>query len=86
MATFSIIDPPGVTFVESGGSTVVTEGDTTVVDTFTAVLDTQPGGGNVNVRARATAASRIELEGGDVGNVFSGDEQLLFPNAQWNVP
>ncbi len=86
LATFSIIDPPGVTFVESGGSTVVTEGDTTVVDTFTAVLDTQPGGGNVNVRARATAASRIELEGGDVGNVFSGDEQLLFPNAQWNVP
>ena len=86
LATFSIIDPPGVTFVESGGSTVVTEGDTTVVDTFTAVLDTQPGGGNVNVQARATAASRIELEGGDVGDVFSGDEQLLFPNAQWNVP
>ncbi len=88
LAEFRITDPPGVTVVESGGSTVVKEGDTTVVDTFTAVLDTQPepAGSNVNVRARATAASRIELEGGDVGDVFSGSEPVLFPNAQWNVP
>ena len=88
LAEFRITDPPGVTVVESGGSTVVKEGDTTVVDTFTAVLDTQPepAGSNVNVRAGATAASRIELEGGDVGDVFSGSELILFPNAQWNVP
>ena len=72
----------------AAADTVVKEGDTAVVDTFTAVLDTQPepAGSNVNVRARATAASRIELERGDVGDVFSGDEQILFPNAQWNVP
>ncbi|MCP5502125.1 MAG: hypothetical protein H7A25_19665 [Leptospiraceae bacterium] len=63
-------DTPGITIVESGGSTSVTEGSTT--DTYTLVLNTQPAN---DVTISFTTDARITV----ISNV-------VFTTANWNSP
>lgn len=62
---------PGVTIVESGGSTNVTEGGAT--DSYTAVLNTQPSG---TVTLTITPDAQIS----------TSPSSLSFTTANWNVP
>ena len=63
--------PPGFTIVESGGSTSVNESGTT--DTFTVVLDAQPGTDVV-----------LTVSSGDTGEATVSPSPLTFTNANWN--
>ncbi|MBK9655780.1 MAG: Ig-like domain repeat protein [Rhodanobacteraceae bacterium] len=63
-------DTPGVTLVESGGNTVVTEGGAT--DTYTMVLTSQPSA-NVTVTPNG-------------GTQLTNPPAVVFTNANWNLP
>ncbi len=66
-------DTPGVTVVESGGSTDLDEANVGATDTYTVVLDSPPGGSiNVNV--------------GNDGETSPSPSTLTFTNADWFVP
>ncbi|MFM6834040.1 MAG: S8 family serine peptidase, partial [Dolichospermum sp.] len=72
-ATFSITAPPtpGITLIQSGGSTAVTEGGNT--DSYTLVLKTQP-----------TADVTVTLNGGN--QITIDKTTITFTAANWNIP
>lgn len=64
---------PGITIVESGAGTVVTEAGTT--DTFTVVLDAQPA---ENVALTVVSS--------DLGEAIVSPSTLTFTNGNWDTP
>lgn len=65
--------PPGITIVQSSGSTNVNELGTT--DTFTVVLNTQPASNVI-----------LTVVSGDVGEATVSSPTLTFTPANWDVP
>ena len=72
-ATTTDNDTAGFTLAESGGNTSVSESGTT--DTFTVVLDAQPGSDVV-----------IGLTSGDTSEATVSAPSLTFASANWNTP
>ena len=72
-------DTPGVTITESASSTDTAEGGAT--DTYTVVLDTEPGNGGTTVVVDVTPDGQSSAGAGP-GNLV----QLTFTNADWNTP
>jgi uncharacterized delta-60 repeat protein len=70
-ATTTDDDSPGYTVAASDGSTIVSESGTT--DTFTVVLNTQPGSDVV-----------INVSSGDTGEATVAPTELTFTNLSWD--
>jgi hypothetical protein len=70
-------DGPGVSVVETGTSTSVTEGSTTDTDTYSVVLTKAPNG---NVAISLTSSSTT------VGITLAPASPLLFTAANWSTP
>ena len=76
--TYTILDndTAGITVVESGGSTTVSEEGTT--DTFTIVLDSEPA---------ASVSVQVGPDGQlDVGNGSGTANSIVFTPANWDTP
>ena len=70
-------DAPGVSIIESGGATTITEGG--VPDSYNVVLTSQPGP-TVTVTIIATPGPQVTVNNG------SGGQALAFTSGNWNVP
>ncbi|MBN8635601.1 MAG: hypothetical protein J0M07_09800 [Anaerolineae bacterium] len=68
--TLNLVDPPGVTVTQSGGSTAVTEGGAT--DTFTFVLTSQP---SADVTITVTPDAQVTVD----------KPTLTFTSTDWNT-
>ncbi len=75
-------DTAGVTVVESGGSTTVSE-DPSVTDTYTVRLNSQP---LTNVVVRATAPAGVQVDGPAAGRTWLSQLDLTFTPSNWNTP
>ncbi|HIK09829.1 MAG TPA: DUF4347 domain-containing protein, partial [Oscillatoriaceae cyanobacterium M33_DOE_052] len=72
-------DIPGVTVIQTGGNTELTEGS--VTDTYTIALNTLPIG-NVNITATAAAQTEISLDGVN----FAPTQTLTFTSTNGITP
>ena len=72
-ATITDDDTAGITIVQSGGSTTVTEAGGT--DSFTVVLNGQP-----------TSPVELSVTSADIGEVIVDQPSLLFTPTNWNTP
>ncbi len=79
--TISDDDTAGVTVVESGGSTTVSE-DPSVTDTYTVRLDSQP---LTNVVVRAAAPAGVEIDGPAAGSSWVSQLDLTFTPQDWGT-
>ena len=79
VTTTDIDAAPGMTVVQTGGSTSVNEASSGNTHTFTVVLDMQPApGNNVVVTVTPDDASEVQLNG-------SSAKTLTFTSANWNT-
>ena len=79
--TISDNDTAGVTVVEAGGSTTVSE-DPSVTDTYTVRLDSQP---LTNVVVRATAPAGVQIDGPAAGSSWVSQLDLTFTPSNWGT-
>jgi subtilisin family serine protease len=80
-------DIPGVSIIQSGGSTNVTEGAVVpnpgATDAYTVVLTHVP---NSEVTLTVTASFQVVVSSGGAGGPFGGAATLTFTTQDWNVP
>jgi len=87
LASVTCDDIPGVSIIQSGGSTNVTEGAVVLnpgaTDPYTVVLTHVP---NSDVTLDVTASGPVVVSSGGAGGPFGGAATLTFTIQNWNAP